>query len=100
MLFRSRLLTGVLPDCDPGNKLPASPCAINPQVPVELAAICMKALAADCATRYATAGELAAELREFLGIKKRGLIGRITGRSKAGPAAPTTEKGQRPDFWK
>ena len=38
---------------------------INPAVPVELAAICLKAIAADPTTRYAAASELAAELRGF-----------------------------------
>ena len=42
-----RLLTGALPDLDPSNNPPQSPRAINPQVPVELAEICKKAVAAD-----------------------------------------------------
>ena len=49
--------------------------------------------------RYATAGELAADLREFLGIKKRGLLRRIAGPSKP-PAQPSTEKEKRQEFWK
>jgi Ca-activated chloride channel family protein len=85
-----RLLTGVLPDRDQCDKHPQSPRAINSQVPVELEAICLKAVAPDPTTRYATAGELAAEMRKFLGIKKRGLLGRLIDPSK--PGAPSTER--------
>jgi serine/threonine protein kinase len=81
-----RLLTDVLPDRDQGDKHPQSPRAINPQVPVELEAICLKAVAPDPTTRYGASGELAAELRTFLGIKKRGLLGRLIDPSK--PDAP------------
>ncbi|HEU0030168.1 MAG TPA: protein kinase [Kofleriaceae bacterium] len=41
--------------------------AIPPEVPVELTAITSKALAIDPARRYADAGELASDLRRFLG---------------------------------
>ena len=85
-----RLLTGVLPDRDEGNKQPQSPRAINPLVPVELEEICKKAVAADPVARYATSGELAADLRKFLGINKRGLLERITGRSRPEHGAPPT----------
>jgi hypothetical protein len=44
-----------------------------PQVPADLEAICRK--------RYAAAGELAADLRQFLGIKPPGLLGRVLGKS-------------------
>jgi eukaryotic-like serine/threonine-protein kinase len=80
-----RLLTGVLPDRDQGNENPQPPRAINPVVPVELEAICSKAMAGDPAARYSGSAELAGELRTFLGIKKRGLLGRIAGRSKSKP---------------
>ncbi len=95
-----RLLTSVLPDRDQGNKYPQSPRAINPNVPVELEGICMKAVANDPTARYVTSGEFAADLRKFLGIKKRGMLGRITGRLRSEPAEPSNEEEQRPDFWK
>ncbi len=95
-----RLLTGALPDRDPSNNPPQSPRAINPQVPVELAEICKKAVAADPGARYATSGELAADLRKFLGIKKRGLLRRITGMSMPDREVPPAEKELRRDFWK
>ena len=93
-----RLLTGALPDSGPGNEHPRPPRAIKPDVPVELEAICLKAVAADPAARYATAGELAADLRKFLGIKKRGLLGQT---SKAW-SEPRTTKPQKTSrrFWK
>jgi Ca-activated chloride channel homolog len=66
-----RLLTGVLPDRDQGNKPPQAPRAINPRVPVELEEICQKAVAPDTTERYSNSSELVADLRKFLGIKKR-----------------------------
>ena len=57
-------------------------------------------MAADPAARYATAGEFAADLRKVLGIKRPGLLGRITGRSKPKRGAPPPGKEQREDFWK
>ncbi len=42
---------------------PTPPQQVNPSVPAELAAICLKCLAKDPAQRYATAGGLAADLR-------------------------------------
>ena len=44
---------------------PADPRRIVRQVPRELAAICLKALAKDPAARYRTARELAADLRDY-----------------------------------
>jgi serine/threonine protein kinase len=66
-----RLLTGVLPDRDQGNKPPQSPRAINPRIPVELEEICKKAIAPDTTERYSKPGNLVADLRRFLGIKQR-----------------------------
>jgi hypothetical protein len=57
-------------------------------------------MAGDPAVRYASSAEIAAELRRFLGIKKRGLLGRIASFQKSKRAAPSTEKEQREDFWK
>jgi Protein kinase domain/von Willebrand factor type A domain len=95
-----RLLTGVLPDCDPGNEKSQPPRAINPVVPAELETICLKAMAGEPAARYSTSAALAADLRAFLGITKRGMLGRIAGFPKSKPTAPPTEKVQREDFWK
>ncbi|HKI16679.1 MAG TPA: protein kinase, partial [Isosphaeraceae bacterium] len=53
-----------------------------PQIPADLETICLKAMATDPAKRYATAGELAADLRNFLGIKPPGLLGRVLGKPK------------------
>jgi len=95
-----RLLTGVLPDRDQGSGHHRPPRAINPQVPADIEAICMQAMAADPAARYPTASQLAADLRQVLGIKRPGLLGRITGRSKPRPGtAPPGSEG-REDFWK
>jgi Ca-activated chloride channel family protein len=82
-----RLLTGVLPDQDTGARHPQPPRAINPQVPADLEAICMQAMAADPVERYATTGELAAALRKAVGIKRPGLLGRIISKSKPTPDA-------------
>ena len=90
----------MLPDRDQGNGHPQPPRAINPQVPADLEAICLKAMAADPAARYATAGELAADLRRFLGVKRPGLLGRITGGSKPKPGTPPSGAEGREDFWK
>jgi Ca-activated chloride channel family protein len=95
-----RLLTGALPERDQGNQKSQSPRTINPVVPVELEAICLKAMAGDPAARYAGSSELAGDLRTFLGVKKGGLLGRKAGRSTSNPAAPPTEKEQHEDFWK
>jgi Ca-activated chloride channel family protein len=95
-----RLLTGVLPDPDASSGHPQPPRAINPQVPAELDVICMQAIAADPQVRYATAGQLAAELLKVLGLKRRGLPGPITGRSSPKPGTPSSGAGGREDFWK
>jgi serine/threonine protein kinase len=47
-------------------KPPESPRAINPSVPVSLERICLKCLAKQPELRYATAGEVAAELDRYL----------------------------------
>jgi hypothetical protein len=95
-----RLLTGVLPDRDLASGSPVSPRVINPSVPMELESICLRALAGEPVGRYGNASELAAELRAVLGIKKRGLIGRIADKRKTGPAAPSSDKAEREGFWK
>jgi len=95
-----RLLTGVLPDRDQGSRDLRPPRAINPQVPADLETICLKAMNADPAARYASAGELAGELRKVLGAQRRGLLGRIIGGSKAKPETPPSAAEGREDFWK
>ena len=95
-----RLLTGVLPDQHQGSGPRRPPRAINPQVPADIEAICMQAMAASPAERYATAGEFAADLRKVLGVKRPGLLGRITGRSKPKPGTPPSGAEGREDFWK
>jgi serine/threonine protein kinase/Flp pilus assembly protein TadD len=45
---------------------PSAPRRLNPSVPVELETIVLKAVAWNVADRYATAGELADDLRRFL----------------------------------
>ncbi len=45
---------------------PAPPRSLNPAAPAALQAVCLKALAREPAERYASAGELAAELKRFL----------------------------------
>jgi Ca-activated chloride channel family protein len=87
-----RLLTGVMPDRDQGNENPQPPRAINPVVPVEMEAICLKAMAGDTAARYAGSSELAGDLRTFLGVNKGGLLGRIASRLTSKPAPRSTEK--------
>ena len=95
-----RLLTGILPDRGLGDEGSVSPRMINSAVPVELEAICLKALACESAARYGNASELAADLRAFLGSKKRGLIGRIRGKPKGSARRHRPEKGEREGFWK
>jgi Ca-activated chloride channel homolog len=94
------LLIGVMPDPYQSNSHRQSPRAINPQVPADVDAICIRAIAADPADRYASAGELAADLRSVLGVKRRGLLGRIIGGSKPKPVAPVPGKEPRENFWK
>ncbi|MFI5459625.1 MAG: VIT domain-containing protein [Isosphaerales bacterium] len=95
-----RLLTGVLPDRDQGSRHPRPPRAINPQVPADLETLCLKAMNADPAARYASAGELAGDLRKVLGVKRPGLLGRIIGTSKPKPRTPPPGAEGREDFWK
>ena len=56
-------MTGKLPDRDQSNEQPQTPRSINPLVPVELEAICLKAMADDPTARYAGSAELADDLR-------------------------------------
>ncbi len=95
-----RLLTGALPDKHQGTGRYRPPCAINPQVSAELDAICMQAMAADPARRYATWGELAADLRKAIGGKRPGFLGRFNRRTKPKPDTPVSGEEQRKDFWK
>src|SRR5256885_13951986 len=60
---RRKLLHRVL------NLDPCPPRRIDRSVPVELETIVLKALSKSPADRYATAGEMAADLRRFLGGK-------------------------------
>src|SRR5262249_12471364 len=48
------------------NNEPVSPLVLNPSVPEDIAAICLKCLEKDPAQRYATAQDLADELSRFL----------------------------------
>jgi hypothetical protein len=105
-------LTGVPPDWGAGTNAPARaargdrwpPRPIDPSIPVEFEAICLKAIAANPAGRYAGAGELAADLRRVLGIKRPGMVQKLVGRSKSEPdpkpAAPPSGASPREDFWK
>ena len=45
---------------------PISPRVVNPDVPLDLETICLKCLQKDLARRYASAGALAEDLRQFL----------------------------------
>ncbi len=49
------------------NEDPRPPRRVNDRIPRDLETICLKAMAKSPARRYATAGELAADLRRFLG---------------------------------
>jgi hypothetical protein len=66
------LLTGRLPHDDPPHLLPsraqeevAPPRSLNPSIPADLEAVCLKALAPDPRGRYADAAALASDLRAF-----------------------------------
>jgi serine/threonine protein kinase/Flp pilus assembly protein TadD len=62
---REQVLTGIL------SKDPRPPRRVNPRVPMDLDTICLKAMEKDPDRRYATAGEMSADLKQFL---QRGLI--------------------------
>jgi Ca-activated chloride channel family protein len=91
-----RLLAGVLPD----RNQTSSPRVLNSAVQTEIDSICMKALAGEVSRRYATAGELAAALREALGISRSGLLKRLTGWATPKPGVPPAPEGGREEFWK
>jgi tRNA A-37 threonylcarbamoyl transferase component Bud32 len=60
------------------NEEPLPPHALNPAVPAKLEEICLKAMAKDPDSRFASAGELAAALARFLAGKHR-LAGKKVG---------------------
>jgi serine/threonine protein kinase/Tfp pilus assembly protein PilF len=62
---REQILTGIL------SKDPKPPRRLKPRIPIDLETICLKAMEKDPDRRYATAEEMAADLRQFL---QRGLI--------------------------
>jgi WD40 repeat protein/tRNA A-37 threonylcarbamoyl transferase component Bud32 len=70
-----QLLTGELPFRGTQRMLlyqvlhdePKSPRSLNDRIPRDLETICLKALAKEPARRYGTAGELAADMRRWLG---------------------------------
>jgi Ca-activated chloride channel family protein len=51
-------------------------------LPAELEAIYRKATATDPAPRYTSLAELSADLRRFLGVKRRGFLGRFRGEKR------------------
>jgi serine/threonine protein kinase len=84
------LLTGRLPFQGPAHALPArvvedlppSPRSVNSEVPVDLEAICLKALAKQPSDRYPTAADLADDLRAFaegrpVSARRLGMLGRM-----------------------
>jgi Ca-activated chloride channel family protein len=97
------LLTFAVPDGDQAARDPGR-STVDFQVPAELTAFRAKANSAAPENRYANAGELADDLRRFLGVKKPSLLRRLKGSSKPkptpGPAAPPNEKDQNKGFWK
>jgi serine/threonine protein kinase/Tfp pilus assembly protein PilF len=62
---REQVLSGIL------SKEPRPPRRLNPRVPLDLETICLKAMEKDPDRRYATAEEMAADLKQYL---QRGLI--------------------------
>jgi serine/threonine protein kinase/Flp pilus assembly protein TadD len=74
---REEILNGVL------TKEPRSPRRINAKIPVDMETICLKALEKRPDRRYATAGELANDLRQYLqhdliAARRAGLLLRTT----------------------
>ena len=57
---REEILGGIL------TKEPRPPRRFNPRIPVDLETICQKAMEKDPDKRYATAGELAEDLKQYL----------------------------------
>ncbi len=62
--FRAETLTGTLQQVLADEPVP--PARLNPRVPRDLETLCLKCLEKDPARRYATAGDLAADLERFL----------------------------------
>ncbi|MFO0844717.1 MAG: serine/threonine-protein kinase [Gemmataceae bacterium] len=84
------LLTGRLPFSGPAHALPArviedappEPRRLNPDLPADLEAVCLKALAKRPQDRYGSAAALAADLRAFLDgqpvqARRVGWVGRV-----------------------
>jgi serine/threonine protein kinase len=82
----------------------APPRQHNPAVPVELEAICLKCLRKDPAQRYASAGELATALRQWVGATvaeeaaTQPTLPDATGLQKTSLTPPITLRRRRP-FW-
>jgi hypothetical protein len=74
------------------NDEPRPPRRVNPGVPRDLETICLKALAKDPRRRYASAGELAADLRRFLAgepiqARRAGVVARAVKWARRRPPA-------------
>jgi tetratricopeptide (TPR) repeat protein len=85
---REEILNGVL------TKEPRSPRRINAKIPVDLETICLKALEKEPDRRYATAGELANDLRQYLqhgliAARRAGLFLRTAKWTRRHPTAAT-----------
>ena len=70
---------------------PLSPRLLNPAVPVDLAAVCLRCLRKVPRERYGSAGELAADLERFLGnqtthARPEGVVGRAMRWARRKPA--------------
>jgi tetratricopeptide (TPR) repeat protein len=79
---RDQILSGIL------QKEPRPPRRINPRTPIDLETICLKAMEKDPDRRYASAVEMAEDLRSFL---QRGLISA----RRAGPVRRTVKLVRR-----